>query len=183
LATVSDSSIPFPLQILGRAVKQRPTFLLGLYGVRSLAIEKTVVSSEASSADDACWNYSLNMATDSMAIHWGNTPTLIPCRELFVSGTSASNTRNRYTDAESIARWRSLPLCVLDLGCDSTEAIKKYGRQCDGVAMIVLDSLHVAKKRLHQLRRDAIPWIGYWTVALRAHSGDNPAIETVRKAA
>ncbi len=76
-----------------------------------------------------------------------------------------------------------MPLCVLDLGCDSAESVKRYGRQCDGVAMIVLGSLKHAKTYMRQFRRDAIPWIGYWTVALRADLEDNSIRETVRKAA
>ncbi len=183
MAAYSDRSSAFPLQVLGRAVKQRQTFLLGLCGVRTLANENNRTMDNTVSADDAGWNYSLKMAMDSMALHWGHTLTLIPHHKLFSVGTSVSNSRARYSDAESIARWRSLPLCVLDLGCDRTETVKRYGRQCDGVAMIVLGSLHVAKKRLQQLRSDAIPWIGYWTVAFQADSGDNSDLDSVRHAA
>lgn len=183
MAAYSDRSSQFPLQILGRAVKQRPTFLLGLCGVRSLAHENERERDDLTSTVDAGWSYSLNMAMDSMALHWGQTPSLISHNELFSAGISVSNSRTRYGDAESIARWRSLPLCVLDLGCDKPETIMRYGRQCDGVAMIVLGSLHVANKRLQQLRSDAIPWIGYWTVAFQADSGDNSDRESVRNAA
>lgn len=183
MAAYSDRSSLFPLQALGRAVKQRPTFLLGLCGVRSLTNENNRTIDVTESTNDTGWNYSLNLAIDSMTRHWGHTPSLIPHHDLFSVGTSASNSRTRYGDAESIARWRSLPLCVLDLGCDRTETIKRYGRQCDGVAMIVLGSLQVAKKRLQQLRSDAIPWIGYWTVAFHADSSNNPDLDSVHNAA
>ena len=123
------------------------------------------------------------MVIDSMTHQWGTAPSVIPHRELLARDTPSPKSRNRYGDAESIARWRAIPLCVLDLGCDSKECVKRYGRQCDGVAMLVLGNLHDAKKLLHQFRGDAIPWIGYWTVAFRAHSEDNPQIETARKAA
>ncbi len=168
---------------MGRAIKQRPTFLLGLCGVRSFTSDRIRRAGDAVPQDNAPWNYSLSMVIESMAEQWGTTPSLIQHRELLSMETPSSNPRNRYGDAESIAKWRTIPLCVLDLGCDSTQSIKRYGRQCDGVAMLVLGSLKDARKSLHQFRGDAIPWIGYWTVAFRACSENNSNPETVRKAA
>lgn len=183
MASFPNKSIHFPLQLLGRAVKQRPAFLLGLCGVHS---QKDVSNRSVDGSESPCdsqWNYSIEMLLESIAVQWGTAPSLIHHRELLAKEIPATHSRNRYGDAESVARWRSLPLCVLDLGCDNTELITRYGRQCDGVAMVVLGNLSEAKKRLRQFRGDAIPWIGYWTVAFQAHSADNSNHEPVRKTA
>lgn len=118
-----------------------------------------------------------------MAQQWGKSPILVNRQELTTHAMNPAPTRNRYSDAESITRWRSIPLCVLDLGCDDVECVKKYGRQCDGVAMIVLGGLHEAKLTLRQFRREAIPWLGYWTVAMCTDLEDNTNRERVRRVA
>lgn len=118
-----------------------------------------------------------------MTQQWAKNPILINRQELMTHTMNPASSRNRYSDAESITRWRSIPLCVLDLGCDDVECVKKYGRQCDGVAMIVLGGLHEAKLTLRQFRREAIPWLGYWTVAMRANSEDNSDSDSVRRVA
>ena len=165
MANSTPKNSLFPLQALERFVKQRESCLLGLCGVLTPDERITGAASSLHPASPSTWQNILNQFVESIAERWDRTPTLIRHDDLPQLRNTHPNTRNRYGSAESITKWKAMPLCLLDFGFDNADQIRKWGRQCDGVAMIVLGELKFAKKRISQLRDDAIPWIGYWTIA------------------
>ncbi|XZE19205.1 hypothetical protein SH449x_004518 [Pirellulaceae bacterium SH449] len=178
LASHRDS---FPVQMLERVIKQKPNYLLGVYGVKELPSRQPEPLRSVGSRSESEWQRSLEHLVESLAPVGNRAPVLIAFHDLFEERNDATVSRMRYGNAERVARWKTYPLCILDLGFNDDCVLKSLGRQCDGVALIASGNLKYAKRVMNQCSREAIPWIGYWTVATKAVSSDNP-LDSLQKA-
>jgi hypothetical protein len=162
-------------------MKQKPSYLLGVYGAKEIPINRFEPTQSIDSSCQSEWQRSLDSLVESLAPVGNRTPILVPFQDLFYEQKDAPNSRTRYGNAERVARWKTHPLCILDLGFNNDCVLKSLGRQCDGVALIASGDLRYAKRAMNQCSAEAIPWIGYWTVATKAVSSHNP-VNSLQKA-
>lgn len=167
--------------MLERVIKQKPSYLLGVYGVKEIPRKRLAPSHSTDSSCESEWQRSLDSLVESLASVGNRAPVLVPFQDLFEERNDAPNSRMRYGNAERVAKWKTHPLCILDLGFNNDCALRSLGRQCDGVVLIASGNLKYAKRAMNQCSREAIPWIGYWTVATRAVSSNNP-VDSLQKA-
>jgi hypothetical protein len=165
-ATVTTSPIlAIPLPAIRRIIKQKPKYILGIFYCDAVSLPRIPNPRDR-------WTAFLTSLVDHMKAEWKVEPQLVVPLEDELESHSRQPSKSRYNLVDEVSAWRQKELCIVDLGQNETARLCRYGRHCDGVALVASSDLGTVKKKLLGLKRESIPWIGYWTMACESSTID-----------
>jgi hypothetical protein len=143
-------------------IRKQPQFVLGLHGlfdsVPENCRETTIVQ---------IWEAFQLQLKLSIETEWQITPTRFDATKI-AEETPKHSRKDRYDQMRIVGEWKQNRLSLVDLGTHGFDAVSQFGRQCDGVILVLAASRAVGIKCLDQLRMHNIPWLGYWNMEVQS---------------
>lgn len=162
-----DPILSLPLDRLRRLLLQgkRP-FVLGVscFSTFRSGTQKSVVNSHQSAA----WCNFVTRLCDQVESSWHLKITYHQTSSILASNQEGPSPRAPAKETtrtmQLFRQWRSVGSSVLDFGINDRNSLARFGRNCDGILLIVDAESFDAARWIKSLRRESLPWLGYWQV-------------------
>jgi hypothetical protein len=143
-------------------IRKQPQFVLGLHGVFD-----SVPANFLDSVNHPIWETFQTQLSRSIESEWQIKPVRFDAVKVTKEAPKHSR-KDRYDQMKSVGEWKHHRLSLVDLGIHDIEVASQFGRHCDGVILVLAASRSAGAKRIEQLRKHNIPWLGYWNMEVQS---------------